>query len=167
LERDIVKKLAHPESLLTLPLVLGVLVVIGGVSALVISGLFVFQAHRVNVETHRIQAALQAERDETEAAERSDEATVEARWEEIADQPPELNALLVSHDAEDAVPVGEPVTALKPGVRLQAQRPAHWDQAEIIDILEDSKIKVRWLSGEPGEAVIAAELVRSDLAPTP
>ena len=66
--------------------------------------------------------------------------------------------------AEDAATTeGVTVTTLKPGIQLEVQRPAHWDKAEIIDILEDHKIKVRWLSGEPGEAIIATELVRGDV----
>ena len=58
------EKIEHPDSILTLPVVVGVLVVLGAVAALAVSGLFVYRAHRVNVETERIHATLQAERKE-------------------------------------------------------------------------------------------------------
>ena len=154
----------NPDSLFTLPVVLGVIVVLGGIAATVVSGLFVYRAHAVNVETQRMQASLHAEL-ASEALEQRVGQQNDAGA--TADEAPQLPAPSLAPQAvADDESTGITVTTLKPGVRLQAQRPAHWDQAEIVDILEDHKIKVRWLSGEPGEDVIAAELVRSEVPPT-
>ena len=158
------EKPANPDSLLTLPVVMGVVVVVGGVAALLVSGLFVYRAHAVNAETERIQASLEADREPESSvvieAEQKDAPPASA-----ADTQPTRPLVVVNNVAASASSeAGE--STLKPGVRLQAQRPAHWDQAEIIDILEGQKIKIRWLSGEPGEDVIAAELVRGDDPPT-
>jgi hypothetical protein len=155
------------DSLLTLPVVLGVLVVIGGIAATVVSGLFVYRAHSVHVQTRRLQERLLADRQENLARLEQERSDLEI----AADEAPHLTSLpqVPDEDSQEvtsatALDQGMTVTALKPGIRLQAQRPAHWDQAEIIDILEDHKVKVRWLSGEPGEAIIAAELVRAEPA---
>lgn len=158
------KRKDNPDSLLTLPVVLGVIVVLGGIAATIVSGLFVWRAHTVNAETQRMQALLQAERDEEELE------PIAREQEEVelpADEAPHLTSLPPDiPESSDTNSEGYTVTTLKPGVRLRAQRPAHWDQVEIIDILEDHKIKVRWLSGEPGEDIIAAELVSGDNPPT-
>ena len=147
-------------SLVTLPLVLGVVVVVGAIAALAVSSLFVYRAQAARAETGRLQALIQAQsapsEQESEAFE--DVATTGARPDDFA----------VSQPIEPAssASTGETRVALKPGVRLRAQRPAHWDEVEILDILEGSKIKVRWLSGAPGEDVIASDLVRSQVPPT-
>jgi hypothetical protein len=158
----------NPDTLLTLPVVLGVIVVVGGIAALFVSGLFVYRAHAVSVETRRIQAKLEAEREQEALEEQQrQELAAQQTWAESAidTSVPEAR-LLTSQKPVELEPIGTGQWDLRPGVRLRAQRPVHWDQAEIIDILEGEKIKVRWLSGEPGEAVIAAELVRADDPPT-
>lgn len=170
------KETDNPESIFTLPVVVGVIIVLGGIGALVVSGLFVHRAHTVNAETHRLQASLEADREQEQQAASvdppseapSDSLDAASDSLDAASEPPMLLTSLDgatatgAADAEDSDAAGITVSTLKPGVRLHAQRPAHWDQVEIIDILEDHKIKVRWLSGEPGEDVIAADLVRSD-----
>jgi len=153
-------KTDNTDTLLTLPVVLGVLVVAGGVAALMVSGFFVYRAHRVNVETQRMQESLQATLEQDEVGVVEEEPT----WPVSSSRLPgpgleSGDAALEDVDVADWPATGAEV--LKPGVRLEAQRPIHWDEAEIIDILEGHKIKVRWLSGEPGEDVIAAELVRN------
>ena len=155
------ERLDNPDSLLTLPVVVGVLVVFGGIAALAVSGLFVYRAHRVNVETERMQASIQAERNEERVNRRFSKGGTTTLLEaaQLEDRWAGANEVPVSDLSAAA-------SALKPGIRLHAQRPAHWDQAEIVDILEGQKIKVRWLSGAPGEDVIAAELVRAE-DPTP
>ena len=158
------EKSANPDSLLTLPVVLGVIVVIGGIAALLASGLFVFRARAFHAEAQRIQASL-AEREQAgqeqirQLQEEAEQA--EAMAAEIA---PQLPPALEIRDLSEAKLTSITVTTLKPGIRLQAQRPAHWDEAEIVDILADQKIKIRWLSGEPGEDVIATDLVRNDVS---
>ncbi len=158
------KKPANSDSLLTLPVVMGVVVVVGGIAALLVSGLFVFRAHAVNAETERIQASLHANRFQDPSASSEREREVEPASSTVAEQLSDPEAVLNNVTASATSDARE--STLKPGVRLQVQRPAHWDQAEIIDILEDQKIKVRWLSGEPGEDVITTELVRGDTRPT-
>ncbi len=152
----------NPDSLFTLPVAIGVIVVLGAIAALVMSGLFVYRAHAVNAQTERIKAQLEAER-AREAATRDKMA--EGQGSEL---PPTSTSTSPSQMVPDGSEPTAPTSvvtakaALKPGIRLRAQRPAHWDQAEVIDVLEDERVKVRWLSGEPGEAVIAADLVRGE-----
>lgn len=155
------ERVDNPDSLLTLPVVVGVLVVFGGIAALAVSGLFVYRAHRVNVETERMQASIQAEREHEALKPTVQDSQIDDIAEAV--QPEDLWA---SADEVSVSDLSAPASALKPGIRLHAQRPAHWDQAEIVDILEGKMIKVRWLSGAPGEDVIAAELVRAE-DPTP
>ncbi len=146
-------------SLVTLPVVLGVIVVIGGITALAVSGLLVYRAHAVKVETAQMQADLQAERDR--AAQDAQLSQPELEDDALADDlPSDMQAPSDSHFLTTSI---DP--ALKPGAHLHAQRPAHWDDVEVIDVLEDNRIKVRWLSGEPGEDVIASELVRGAKEP--
>ena len=159
------EKPIQSDSLFSLPVVVGVLVVVGGVAATLISGLFVYRAHRVNAETQRLQAKLQEAR-ESEGRERR--ARQQELTQETADEAPHLTNVPTPEQAEsgledESTSEGITVTTLKPGIQLEAQRPAHWDKAEIVDILEDHKVKVRWLSGEPGESIIATELVRGDV----
>ncbi len=143
-------------ALITLPLVLGVIVVMGGIAALAVSGLFVYRAHVAKLETVRMQEDLrQASRENladqqqpVSATQGSETAFSESSMSGKRDLPGE-------HLLTSAI---DPT--LKPGARLHAQRPAHWDEIEVIDVLEDNRVKVRWLSGEPGEDVIASDLVR-------
>jgi hypothetical protein len=163
-----------PDTLLTLPVIVGVTVVLGGLSALVVSGFFVYRAHRVNAETERLQSHLQAVlRAEQEPAEHA-EATAagEESFKAEGVRPMAADGGLGSpagpSDGESAELLEtDPAAVLRPGARLQVRRPAHWDQAEIIDVLENQKIRVRWLSGQPGEDVIATELVLGEIPPTP
>ncbi len=150
----------NPDSLFTLPVVIGVIVVLGGITALVVSGLFVYRAQTVNAQTERIKATLQAER-EREVANQVKMAREPGIGPVIADAHPGRTVAEQGPTATSSSP-NDAKSTLKPGIRLRAQRPAHWDQVEVIDVLEDERVKVRWLSGEPGEAVIAADLVRGE-----
>ncbi len=169
----------NSDSLFTLPVVLGVIVVLGGVAALAVSGLFVYRAHLVSLQTQRMQAQLQSERDLAEHSraerERAGEESTELEQSDGGQADTALpaedlvaaNTALFERGRTRATSLGDSESRLlKPGQRLQAQRPIHWDQAEIVDILEDQRVKIRWLSGEPGESIIAAELVRSDIPTT-
>ncbi len=146
-------------SLVTLPVVLGVIVVIGGISALAVSGLFVYRAHRVKVETAEMQASLQAERDRVAHDSQPPQSALADNA--SAGAPP--SAALPPSTSDILTSALDP--AVKPGARLHAQRPAHWDEAEVIDVLADNRVKVRWLSGAPGEDVIASESVRGEGEP--
>ncbi len=148
------------DALVTLPVVLGVVVVIGGLAALAVSGVFVYRAHAVRAEAERLQAVVQTERDRAAEETPSEDAAASGH----AEEDPSSIDTFASEDTELLTKTS--VTAFKPGARLQAQRPAHWDNAEVIDIMEDSRIKVRWLSGEPGEDVIASEFLRGEEPPT-
>jgi type II secretory pathway pseudopilin PulG len=151
------EKTVEIRSLITLPVALGVIVIVGGVSALFVSGLLVYQARSAKAEAVRLQAVLQASREAAMASEKANQQFV-------SDTRPSWTTAQLN--GQDGFPLDSIDSPLKPGTRVRAQRPAHWDDVEIIDVLENSKIKVRWLSGTPGEAVIASDLVRSDQPPT-
>jgi hypothetical protein len=40
------------------------------------------------------------------------------------------------------------------GEKLKAERPRIVDDAEIVEVLEDGQVRIRWLSGQPGEEVL-------------
>ena len=150
------------SSVLTLPLVVGIVVVVGAIAALAISGVLVYQARAAKTDAERLRAMLAAQQERVAAEERAEKDAAAAEHPQpTAFAPPGAEAPPTSSPTTTDQPSG-----LKPGIRLQAQRPVHWDTAEVVDILEDSKVKVRWLSGEPGEDVIASELVRGEEPPT-
>jgi hypothetical protein len=47
------------------------------------------------------------------------------------------------------------------GVKLKAERPQVVDDVEIVEVMEGGKVKIRWLSGQPGEEVIPLDRLRS------
>jgi hypothetical protein len=146
------------SSLVVLSAVLGVVVVIGAVGILAVAGLFMYRSRAAAAEKMRVQAMreLQKMQLELESSEqRSDQENSHDQAEESDPSADQADQPLV----DDALPPERP-RSVKPGAVLQAQRPVHWDDVEVIDVLDDSKVKVRWLSGEPGEDVIALELVR-------
>lgn len=157
------KNIGVSDSILTLPVVVGVLVVVGGIAALGVSGLFVWRAQAVKAETQRLQALLEAK----QAAQLHQQLKI------IKETAPSQLFMRSARDLASSAKglsandIIEATEELKPGVRLQAARRVQWDQAEIVELLENEKIKVRWLSGEPGEDVIASDLVRADDLPSP
>lgn len=46
------------------------------------------------------------------------------------------------------------------GKKLKAERPRIVDDAEIVEVLEDGQVRVRWLSGQPGEEVLPRDRLR-------
>ncbi len=46
------------------------------------------------------------------------------------------------------------------GKKLKAERPRIVDDAEIVEVLEDGQVRVRWLSGQPGEEVLPLDRLR-------
>jgi molybdopterin-biosynthesis enzyme MoeA-like protein len=46
------------------------------------------------------------------------------------------------------------------GEKLKAERPRIVDDVEIVEVLENGQVRIRWLSGQPGEEVLLLDRLR-------